>query len=113
MIVVAARIILYVLSRRWRAACLQPSDLQCLFFVACESKRLQASGFAAGDCRQMLLYVYRCFERARLRLKSPLVDKKSLESKCYSPSLEHRLSDESCRSPQTSCILQHWELSRY
>ena len=92
------------------AAC---SDLQCSFFVARESKRLQASGFAAGDCRQMLLYVYRCFERARLRLKSPLVDKKSLESKCYSPSLEHRLSDESCRSPQTSCILQHWELSRY
>ena len=30
------------------------SDLLCSFFVACESKRLQASGFAAGDCRQML-----------------------------------------------------------
>ena len=45
---------------------LQASDLQCSFFVARESKRLQASGFAAGDCRQMHdCLVYGCFERAR------------------------------------------------
>ena len=76
---------LFIAATACRVASLQASDLQCSFFVARESKRLQASGFAAGDCRQMLLYVYRCFERARLRLKSPLVDKRAWRASATRP----------------------------
>ena len=53
-VVVAARIMIAYCGVGVPRFSFAASDLLCSFFVACESKRLQASGFAAGDCRQML-----------------------------------------------------------
>ncbi len=75
-----------------------------LFFVARESKRLQASEFAASDCRQMLPCRVPLLRACTPVAKSLAWAKEPASKKCYLAKSEQRLLDTSCRSPQTPAL---------